>query len=248
MPEQRRLARRAFPQLNPRRFEICMTSARRFVERGFEATSVNDIASALGVTKAGLYHYISSKEALFFEILSLGMDWLDEDVIKPVRAIEDPEARLRETIKRHALLTACNEPWITELLGEMQALRMPDRETILVRKRTYVGMVRHMFNELAAAGRLRDHRSHRRRLLRARDDRLDSALAEPEGAALARSGRRRRRDLRAERAAQAGRQDARHRHGRRRFQRSPLKNSRISPTSRSGCSSAAKCPPRGISV
>jgi len=156
MPEQRRLARRAFPQLNPRRFEICMTSARRFVERGFEATSVNDIASALGVTKAGLYHYISSKEALFFEILSLGMDWLDEDVIKPVRRIEDPEARLRETIKRHALLTACNEPWITELLGEMQALRRPDRETILVRKRTYVGMVRHMFNELAAAGRLRD--------------------------------------------------------------------------------------------
>ena len=153
----RRLARRAFPQLNPRRFEICMTSARRFVERGFEATSVNDIASALGVTKAGLYHYISSKEALFLEILSLGMDWLDEDVIKPVRGIEDPEARLRETIRRHALLTACNEPWITELLGEMQALRMPDRETILVRKRTYVGMVRHMFNELAAAGRLRDH-------------------------------------------------------------------------------------------
>ena len=43
---RRRLDGRAFPRLNPRRFEICMTAARTFVERGYEATSVNAVAAA----------------------------------------------------------------------------------------------------------------------------------------------------------------------------------------------------------
>jgi AcrR family transcriptional regulator len=141
---------------NPRRFEMCMKAARTFVERGFDATSVNDIAASLGVTKPGLYHYITSKEALFFEIVSLGMDWLDEDVIKPVQGIEDPEERLRQILQRHATLTACNEGWITILLDEMHALPAPQRKKIEQRKRRYVDMVRGALLELQALGRLRD--------------------------------------------------------------------------------------------
>lgn len=151
----RRLDVRAFPRVNPRRFDICMTAARTFVERGYEATSVNDVAAAIGVTKAGLYHYIRSKDALFFEILTLGMDWLDEDVIKVVRNISDTEQRFRETIGRHAHLTACNEPWITALLDELHALSRADRAAIEQRKRAYFDMVRAMIRELQARGRVR---------------------------------------------------------------------------------------------
>ena len=132
-----------------------MTAARTFVERGYEATSVNDVAAAVGVTKAGLYHYISSKDALFFEIVSLGMDWLDEDVVKVVRQIRDVEARLSETVSRHAHLSACNEPWITALLDEMHALPRADRRKIEDRKRAYFDLVRGMIRELQAAGRIR---------------------------------------------------------------------------------------------
>ena len=152
---RRRLDVRAFPRLNPRRFEICMTAARTFVERGYEGTSVNEVAAAVGVTKAGLYHYISSKDALLREILTLGMDWLDEDVVKVVRRIPDTETRFRETISRHAHLTACNEPWITALLDEMQGLPPADRRKIQDRKRTYLNLVRGMLRELQAAGRAR---------------------------------------------------------------------------------------------
>lgn len=133
-----------------------MKAARTFVERGYDATSVNDIAAALGVTKPGLYHYISSKEALFFEIVSLGMDWLDEDVIKPVEGIEDPEERLRQILLRHSTLTACNEGWITILLDDMQALPAGQRKKIEQRKRRYVDLVRGTLVQLKTAGRLRD--------------------------------------------------------------------------------------------
>jgi AcrR family transcriptional regulator len=142
--------------LNPRRFEICMTAARTFVERGFDATSVNDIAAALGVTKAGLYHYISSKEQLFLEIVNLGMDWLDHDVVKPVQTIKDPEERLRQVLRRHATLTACNEGWITILLDEMHALPAAQRKKVEQRKRRYLDFVKGTLIELKKAGRLRD--------------------------------------------------------------------------------------------
>jgi AcrR family transcriptional regulator len=133
-----------------------MTAARTFVERGFHATSVSDIAAALGVTKAGLYHHIDSKEELLFDIVSLGMDWLDEDVIKPVQGMADPEERLREILVRHSILTACNEPWITIMLDEIYALRPAQRRKIERRKREYVELVRGTMKELKAAGRLRD--------------------------------------------------------------------------------------------
>jgi AcrR family transcriptional regulator len=145
-----------FARANPRHFEICMTAARTFVERGFDATSVNDVAAALGMTKAGLYHYISSKEALFVDILNLGMDWLEEEVVKPVRDVADPEERLRQMVRLHAKLTAGNEPWITVLLDEMHAVAPESRKKIEARKRSYLEKLRATLVELKAAGRLND--------------------------------------------------------------------------------------------
>jgi AcrR family transcriptional regulator len=152
---RRKLDVRAFPRLNPRRFQICMTAARTFVERGYEATSVNEVAAAIGVTKAGLYHYIRSKDALLLEIVTLGMDWLDEDVVKVVRKIPDTDARFRETVSRHAHLSACNEPWISAMLDEMHGLPPADRRKIEERKRNYFDFVRGMIRELQASGRIR---------------------------------------------------------------------------------------------
>src|SRR5207249_6468054 len=83
-----------------RRVEICRTAAQIFRDRGFDATSVSDIARALGMTKAGLYHYFESKEALLLEITNYGLDRVREEVILTVRAVRDPEKRLRQLVLR----------------------------------------------------------------------------------------------------------------------------------------------------
>src|SRR5438128_7718775 len=85
-----------------RRAELCRTAAQLFRDRGYDATSVSDVARALGMTKAGLYHHFESKEALLFEIMMFGLERVKEDVIVPARGIRDPERRLREMIVRHA--------------------------------------------------------------------------------------------------------------------------------------------------
>ena len=47
-----------------------LASARAlFAERGFEATSIGDIALAAGVAKGAVYHHYPTKEAIFLEVL-----------------------------------------------------------------------------------------------------------------------------------------------------------------------------------
>src|ERR1700750_81734 len=98
MPAQRLQA----PGADARRTAMYRTVALLFRDRGFDATSVNDIAKALGLTKAGLYHHFESKEALLFEIVMFGLDAVRDEVLLPVEKIRDPEERLRQLIVRHA--------------------------------------------------------------------------------------------------------------------------------------------------
>jgi len=139
-----------------RRAEICRTAARIIRERGYDATSVNDIARALGMTKPGLYHYISSKEALLFEIMSFGMDQIDAEVVAPLAGVSDPEERLRQIVIRHASIVTRAHGAVAQLADEIRALPPRARREIQRRTRVYFELVRDTLAELEAAGRLRD--------------------------------------------------------------------------------------------
>ena len=148
--------RPAEPRLNSRRAEICRTAARIFRDRDFDATSVSDIARALRMTKAGLYHYFASKEALLFEIMTFGLDRVRDEVIVPARAIQDPESRLREIVVRHARITTRARGAVAQLFDETPALPAAARKAVKQHQRAYFDLVRNTLGELEAAGRLRD--------------------------------------------------------------------------------------------
>jgi AcrR family transcriptional regulator len=148
---------RAFASpLLSRRAEICRTAAQIFRERGYDATSVSDIARALGITKAGLYHYFESKEALLFEITAYGLDRVRDDVIVPVRGIRDPEERLRQLVIRHANIATHGRGAVAQLVDEVRALPPGSRRQLEERMRAYFDLVRDTLRELRAAGRLRN--------------------------------------------------------------------------------------------
>jgi len=130
------------------------TIALIFRDRGFDATSVSDVARALGLTKAGLYHHFESKEALLFEIIMFGFDKVRDEVIVPVRAIRDPEERLRQLILRHARIITRGHGAVAHLNDEMRALPAAARKQIEQRMRVYFDLVRDTLGELHAAGRL----------------------------------------------------------------------------------------------
>jgi AcrR family transcriptional regulator len=142
--------------LSSRRVEICRTAAQIFRDRGFDATSMSDLARSLGMTKAGLYHYFESKEALLFEIMTYGLDRVRDDVVLPVRGIRDPEERLHQIVMRHACIATRGRGAVTQLNDEIRALPSSARRQIEERMRLYIDLVRTTLLELKAAGRLRD--------------------------------------------------------------------------------------------
>jgi TetR/AcrR family transcriptional regulator, cholesterol catabolism regulator len=131
------------------------TAAQIFRDRGFDATSVSDIARSLGLTKAGLYHHFESKEALLFEIIMFGLDTVRDEVLLPVAQIRDPEERLRELILRHARIITRGRGAVAHIGDEVRALPPSARKRIERRMRVYLDLVRGAIAELKAAGRLR---------------------------------------------------------------------------------------------
>jgi AcrR family transcriptional regulator len=134
---------------------MCRTAAQLFRDRGYDATSVSDVARALGMTKAGLYHHFESKEALLFEIMMYGLDRVRDDVIVPARTIRDPEERLRAMIVSHARIATRGQGAIAHLGDEIRALPPAGRRQIEQRMRVYFDLIRDTLRELKASGRLR---------------------------------------------------------------------------------------------
>lgn len=141
---------------NERLAEIYRTAAQIILRKGYDATSVNDIANALGMTKAGLYHYINGKKELLYDIMNFGLGELDEEVAAPAKTIADPAARLRFIVASHARLVTRGQGAITILVDEVTALTPAQHRKITHRKRAYFDYLRDTLDELKSAGKLQD--------------------------------------------------------------------------------------------
>lgn len=127
------------------RREICRIAARVFYEKSYEGASMQDIAEAVGLTKAGLYHHIGSKDRLLFEIMNYGMDILQETVVERVRKISDRREKLRQTIIGHIdLIVRARDQEITVILHENRSLQGPLRKRINARKKAYIHFLEDM--------------------------------------------------------------------------------------------------------
>ncbi|MEX0280477.1 MAG: TetR/AcrR family transcriptional regulator, partial [Arenibacterium sp.] len=63
------MARTIAKDYSEKRAHILKTAARVFAEQGFARASMAQIAQECGISKANIYHYYSSKDALLFDIL-----------------------------------------------------------------------------------------------------------------------------------------------------------------------------------
>ena len=119
-------------------FEV---AAEVFHRKGYDNTSMSDVAEAAGLTKAGLYHHVSSKESLLYTVLDSGLDLTESYVMKPLEAIADPIDRLKTMIELHLRLVLEERNLeVTGLLHECKTLAPADRTRINRRKKEYVKM------------------------------------------------------------------------------------------------------------
>ena len=129
--------------------EICAIAARVFYEKGYDGASMQEIAEAVKLTKAGLYHHVGSKDRLLFEIMNYGMDILDESVLEKVKSIEDPKEKLRQTIIGHIdLVVRARDQEITVILHENRSLKGALRKKINARKKAYIHYLEDLISQV----------------------------------------------------------------------------------------------------
>lgn len=87
-----------------------------FTERGFDSTSIDDLARRLGVGKSAIYHHIESKDALLGLALDRALAGLEE-VADRVRRLDAPAVdRLEELLRASVRVLVARLPYVTLLL------------------------------------------------------------------------------------------------------------------------------------
>lgn len=85
-----------------RKAEIIDMAALCFMERGYHATSVDEVADRLGCTKGRIYHYYASKTDLFFDVHREGMKKLFAAIEPAMKTEGDSLTVLHAMLMAHA--------------------------------------------------------------------------------------------------------------------------------------------------
>ncbi len=90
------------------RMAIMNSAMHLFGKRGFNGTSMRDIANSVGLLPGSLYAHIDSKEALLFEIVTGGISQFISAVEAASASTADPIEKLRRMIVAHVEIVATN--------------------------------------------------------------------------------------------------------------------------------------------
>ncbi len=139
------------------RFQAILESAARVIcARGYDGASMQEIAEACGITKAGLYHHIETKEKLLLAIMNYGMDLFEDQVIAKVIDIADPVERLKACmVKNIKLVTSGSSKEVTIILHEHNTLTGHAGKQINARKKKYVRFLESSIDEAIRRGQIR---------------------------------------------------------------------------------------------
>lgn len=97
---------------------VLRTAVELFNRRGYDATSMGDLAKELGLTKAAIYHHVDGKEQLLSAALNDALDELEAAVTEAVRPDAEGSAheRLRKVLRRSVEVLIAHQPSVTLLL------------------------------------------------------------------------------------------------------------------------------------
>ncbi len=158
----------ASPSPNPDRLEasggpegrqrILDVAASLFLERGYKATSLREIASAVGMKAGSLYYHFASKEVLLQAILQRGMDVMVEAFGEAEAATRDADPRTRFAAHVRAHLAALFEygPYTAAHVTTFRTAPPSVCEAIVRERDAYEAMWTELLRELRDDGVLAD--------------------------------------------------------------------------------------------
>ena len=132
------MARSRSADYDSQRDRILALAVRAFAETGYASATMAALASACGTSKARLYHYYPSKEAILFDSLDRYTARLGE-VVAGVRTQRlAPRGELRALVRALLVEYRHSREYHVALLNDVKFLDEPKRERIRAREREIV--------------------------------------------------------------------------------------------------------------
>jgi AcrR family transcriptional regulator len=107
-----------------RRLRLLTVAAQAFARKGYQGTTLQDVAQSAGLLAGSMYHYFRSKQDLFVEVHQEGFRQLNEAVDRALEGVDDPWQRLEAAFTAH-LERLVSGTAITAFAG--RAMFSPDR-------------------------------------------------------------------------------------------------------------------------
>jgi AcrR family transcriptional regulator len=157
-PIQRARTRRARGDAGARRpvydaASLLAVAVQEFNTRGYDATSMEDLSRAAGITKSSFYHHVSGKEDLLRAALERALDGLFAVLDERHARAGRPVDRLRYIVRRQVEVLQAELPYVTLLLrvrGNTETERWA-----LDRRRAFDAVLADLVREAVAAGQVR---------------------------------------------------------------------------------------------
>lgn len=83
------------------RSDIIQAAAQIFRQKGYHGTSMQDIADAVHLQKASLYHHITGKQEILVDILDRALDLLIKDIEAVAKSDIKPEEKVRQAMQAY---------------------------------------------------------------------------------------------------------------------------------------------------
>ncbi len=135
--------------------QILAEAVRIFKQRGYHATSVQDIADAVGLQKGSLYHYISGKEELLFKIFERSTGALTQRLQEIIASDGSPTEKLENAIQAHITALCEHLDTYTVYLAERRTLAGRTQTKVRAEARHHAQLLEAIIQEGITSGDLR---------------------------------------------------------------------------------------------
>lgn len=134
------------------RDEILEAAAQIFRQKGYHASSMQEIADAVRLQKASLYHHVNSKQDILLALLDRALDLLIEGMEKVLALDLAPEEKLRQAMLVYLQIMLEQRDLSSVLLLEYRSLEPAYRQRHIRRRDQYESLWRNLLVEGAEQG------------------------------------------------------------------------------------------------
>lgn len=144
-----------------RRQALIRVSARLFREKGFEATTVRDIAAAVGMRSGSPFYHFANKQEILKAVMEEGLRQGLERTVDALRAAPTPQARFRVLVRTHyGILHDEGSEFIAVLLYDWRSLPDDHKQDIIAVKDGYDRLWQDNLAELLSLGLIGANSGH----------------------------------------------------------------------------------------